>query len=287
MRSVFFGTPRFAEVILERLISAGYAPAALVCNPDRPVGRKRVLMAPPTKRLIAHVRPDIPVLQPEKIDGGLSGALKGFDADLFIVAAYAKILPRELIELPARGTLGIHPSLLPKFRGVSPIQSAILAGEAKTGTTIFLIDEKADHGPILTQKEVELLGGETTPELTETLARTSAELLLETLNRYMSGEVRPREQEHGAATMTKKIRMEDAYISPEDLARAEKEGGEIASVIERKVRAFNPEPGVWTVRSGRRLKLLEAISTPNGKLKLLVVQAEGGKPRRLDTDWRK
>ncbi|MCL5224287.1 MAG: methionyl-tRNA formyltransferase, partial [Patescibacteria group bacterium] len=144
MKYVFFGTPRFAAIVLERLIGDGKPPIAIVCNPDKPVGREKVITPPPTKQVILNAAPpndQIQILQPAKIDNEFLTQLRSLNADFFVVAAYAKILPDELLKIPPLGVIGTHPSPLPKLRGPSPIQSAIIEGVEKTGVTLYLIDE--------------------------------------------------------------------------------------------------------------------------------------------------
>ncbi|MBI3088684.1 MAG: methionyl-tRNA formyltransferase, partial [Candidatus Colwellbacteria bacterium] len=156
-RYIFFGTPRFAAIILEKLISAGIPPVALVCNPDRPTGRKKIITPPPTKQVVrekvASSKGKIEIFQPENLKDAYY-LLHATNYDVFIVAAYSKILPREILAIPRLGTIGVHPSLLPKYRGPSPIQSAILAGETETGITLFLMDEQVDNGPIISSKKL-------------------------------------------------------------------------------------------------------------------------------------
>ncbi|HTY40062.1 MAG TPA: methionyl-tRNA formyltransferase, partial [Candidatus Paceibacterota bacterium] len=151
MRLVFFGTPRFAEIVLQHLFAADIRPIALVANPDRPVGRKKVLTPPPTVQLVRDTCPpkSVEVLQPETLDAAFISRLASLKPDVSVIAAYAKIIPLDLVELPRLGTLGVHPSLLPTLRGASPIASAILTGAERTGATIYRMDEKMDHGPIL------------------------------------------------------------------------------------------------------------------------------------------
>ncbi len=133
---IFFGTPEFSAIILEKLIKADFIPAAVVCNPDRPVGRKQVTTPPPIKQRIMNyesgIKNKIKILQPEKLDPSLF-IIPNSSFDFFIVAAYARIIPKEILDVPRLGSIGVHPSLLPKYRGATPIQSAILAGEKKTG----------------------------------------------------------------------------------------------------------------------------------------------------------
>lgn len=284
MNFVFFGTPEFAAIILEKLIKAGFIPKAVVCNPDKPVGRKHILTPPPVKQRIMNyeleIRNKIKVLQPEKLDKNFLNSLFQIhnSFDLFIVAAYSKILPPEILEMPQFGTIGVHPSLLPKYRGPTPIQNAILNGDERAGVTLFLMDEKMDHGPIMAQQKLNYeLGIMNYEELNKKLAELSADLLIETLPKFIKGEIKPMPQDESGATYTKKFKTEDAFIEPIDLEKAQNEGGETAIQIDRKIRAFNPEPGVWTFQNGKRMKILEAILTSEGKLKLKKIQFEGKK----------
>lgn len=265
MKYVFFGSPEFAAIILEKLINADWPPAVVVCNPDRPVGRKQIITSPPSK-IIAQ-RYGIKVWQPEKFEAEAEKLMIG-KIDFAIVAAYAKILPKEIIELPRLGTIGVHPSLLPKYRGATPIQSAILAGEKETGVTLFLIDERVDHGSIFGKSEILIQKSETHETLMKKLAALSGDLLTATLPKFIKGEIKPRPQDESLAIYTKKFITEDGYV---DLEKDD------PIVIERKIRALNPEPGVWFRRKGKRIKILEA-ELVDGKLKLKKIQEEGKKP---------
>src|SRR3989344_3718301 len=249
MRYVFFGTPEFAAIILEKLIVAGFIPTAIVCNPDRPVGRKKIVTAPAVKILAR--KHDIKVLQPEQLEigppaGGEKFSARGGSAfggeigevDLAVVSAYAKILPKEIVDLPRLGTIGVHPSLLPKFRGASPIRSAILASETETGVTLYLLDEKVDHGAILATSHLPLAASETYETLMKKLAISAGDLLVETLPKFITGEIKPAPQDESKATYTKKFVAENGYIESADLERAQREGGEIAIQIDRKIRAL-------------------------------------------------
>ena len=280
MRYTFFGTPDFARTVLEELLRAGLPPVALVSNPDRPRGRGLTLAEPPTKRLLKDSGFAIPILQPEEITPAFLEELRALDTEIFVVAAYSKILPPELIAIPPRGILGVHPSLLPALRGASPIQQTILDGVSVTGTTIFLIDEKMDHGPILAREEVALTGRETMPDLSRTLAVRSGALLAATLSRFATDEILPVPQDHARATFTKKFSTADAFVPLDDVLRAVRgEDGAVAVRIERMIRALNPEPGVWTTRAdGARVKLLEASLSPEGALVLETTQLEGKPP---------
>ncbi|MEX2033289.1 MAG: methionyl-tRNA formyltransferase [Candidatus Colwellbacteria bacterium] len=286
VRYIFFGTPNFAAIILEKLIRAGMLPVALVCNPDRPVGRKQDITPPPTKLLA--LQHSIPVLQPESLEN-YEQQITNYKPEFSIVAAYARILPKEILEIPRLGTIGVHPSLLPKYRGPSPIQSAILAGEKETGVTLFLMDEKLDHGPIIAGRKITIEGSSANShELADELAEISAKLLIEVLPKFLEGGDQSPAcrqagllQDESQATYTKKFTSEDAFVSEEDLAGATSGNSpEKAIKIARKIRALNPEPGVWTLRGDKRVKLLEA-KLIDSRLQLTRIQKEGKTPSVL------
>jgi len=254
-------------------------PAAVVCNPDRPVGRRQVLTPPPAKLLAVKNSAGIEVLQPEKLDEIFIKRLRGLAPDLFVVAAYAKIIPQAVLDIPRRGTLGVHPSLLSKYRGASPIQSAILAGETVTGTTIYLMDAKTDHGPILDAWRLELNEEMNYPRAEEALARLGAGLLREVMPEFLAGKALLQPQDESQATFTKKFTTRDGFVEPDDLAAAGRGDEEKANTILRKINAFNPEPGAWTTRNGKRVKLLEG-RIEGSRLVLVTTQTEGEKPKR-------
>ncbi len=276
MNYVFFGTPRFAELVLHELIAAGMPPAAVVCNPDRPVGRRRIMTPPQVKQLAE--RNGIRVLQPEKLDTAFEQELAALRPDFFVVAAYAKIIPQSVLDIARLGTLGTHPSLLPKYRGASPIQSVLLNGEARTGATIYLMDAKMDHGPILAQDELAIRGNETYLELEGSLAQQAGRLLAKTIPPFFAGTLEPRPQNESDATFTKKFTTENGFVPEHDLAAAESGDAALAERIDRMIRALDPEPGAWTTREGKRIKLL-AARNENGTLRLTRIQREGEKPK--------
>ncbi len=272
---VFFGTPDFAAVILEELIAAGMAPVAVVTNPDRPFGRKKELTPPPVKKFVIALGNETPVLQPEKLDEAFIAELKSIGAEVGVLAAYGKIVPRAVFDIFPKGIVVVHPSLLPKYRGATPIQSAILAGEDLTGTTLFVMDEKVDHGPVLGSTQVQLLDMDTYSTLADKLAEASAALLVEFLPKYIAGEIVPVPQSEAGATYTKKFTSDDGYV---DLEKDD------AVAVWRKVRALNPEPGIWTLRQAQgrpqRMKILDA-DLIEGKLVLRKIQFDGGKPQDI------
>jgi methionyl-tRNA formyltransferase len=266
-RYVFFGTPDFAADILHALITAGMPPVAVVTNPDRPAGRKKDLLAPPVKRAAGS----IPVLQPEIFDADFMRTLKAQGAEVGVLAAYGKIVPQEVFGVFPKGIVVVHPSLLPRYRGATPIQSVILAGEDITGTTLFVMDEKVDHGPVLAMAQVPVTDRDTYTTLADTLAEASAELILKNLPGYCSGLVTPVPQDEAQATYTKKFSGEDGFV---DLEKDD------VVVIGRKVRALNPEPGTWTTKNGRRMKIL-AGEMRNGAFFPTRIQFDGGLPQEV------
>ncbi len=276
MKFVFFGTPRFATIIVGGLINQGFSPSAVVTNPDRPAGRKKIITPPPVKIICRKLNPHLPILQPEKIDDDFLNQLREYDADFFIVAAYGKILPKSLISIPRYGTIGVHPSLLPKLRGATPIQSAILSGLKETGVTLFLIDEKMDHGPIISMKSLDIYTNDNTESLSDRLAILSKEMIVEIMPNISS--LTTQTQNELEATYVSKFTANDAYISPEELERACEGIEDSAESINRKIRGFYPEPGAWTHKNDKRVKLLDA-EIRLGKLVLKSVQVEGKKPK--------
>lgn len=278
---IYFGTPRFAEIVLGGLIDAGFAPAALVCNPDRPLGRKKIITPSSTKRLVMERKLPIVILQPEKLDDAFIADLRTLQADFFVIAAYAKIIPATVLAIPRFGTLGTHPSLLPGYRGASPIQSVILAGETKTGSTIYRMDEKMDRGAIFVQEAIPL-DALTTSYLTleEQLATLSVRLLVKTIPRVLDGSAIPRVQDEANVIFTKKFSIENGFIKDTELDAAIAGNSDKTELIVRTIHALNPEPGCWTIKNSKRIKLLEA-RMDGGALKLITIQEEGQRPKNI------
>ena len=278
MRYVFFGTPEFAAIALRHLLDAGLPPAAVVCNPDRPTGRKKIVTPPPVKSLVMkHETRNIAILQPERLDEGFILQVSRFKPELFIVAAYAKIIPQSILSIPPRGTIGVHPSLLPRLRGASPIQSAILTGELETGVSLYAIDAEMDHGPVFAAERLADYDTErdTTAMLLPRLAELGGRMLVELFPLLEHGTAKTIPQEHTQATFTKKFATDDAFVAADELAQAESGSApELGTSIHRKIRAFFPEPGAWTVLNGKRRKLLEG-EIRDGKLLITKYQDEG------------
>jgi len=285
MKYVFFGSPRFARIVLEELIRSGEVPLALVCNPDRPSGRKKIITPPETKDFLekAGFSDRVKVFQPEKLTD-IKDNLEALKAEVFIVAAYAKIIPEAVLNVPSYGTWGVHPSLLPFHRGPTPLQTALLQGDEETGVSIYKMDREVDHGPVLGFSKISLSDSRLFyEELEEKLARLGAEKILNLIPQYQKGSISTEEQDHVKATFTHKFSSDDGFVEYGDYVNAQ-EGRDYdkALVIERMIRALTPEPGVWTrvfQKDGKekRLKLLRA-EIKDGRLVIRRGQWEGGLP---------
>lgn len=272
IKYIFFGSPRFAEIVLQKLVNVDFSPIAVVCNPDKPVGRKKQITPPPTK-LIAEQN-GIKVYQPVKIDENFINEIKELQPDLFLISAYSKILPESLLVIPRLGSVGVHPSLLPKHRGSSPIQNTILAGDKLGGVSLYLLDKEVDHGPVLESRELKLIGNEDYLNLEAKLAELGGEMAPEILKKYGAGEIKPVEQVHSDATFTKKFSSEDGLVEFADLKSAFAGDLNLQVQIDRKIRALNPDPGVYTAKDGKRIKLLESEILEGGFL-IKKIQIEG------------
>lgn len=250
MKIIFIGTPEFAATILEKIAHSEYKPVLVITAPDKPVGRKQIITPPPVK-IIAE-KNKISVAQFEKIqDSKLK--IQNLNPDLIIVAAYGQIIPKEILNIPRLGCLNIHPSLLPKYRGSSPIQTTILRGDKETGVTIILMNEKMDQGKIVDSIKHQVSSGITCKELSKELAEIAGKLLIETIPKWEKGEIKPKTQDESRATYTKILKKIDGKIDWQ----------KTAEFIERQIRAFNPWPGSFTKfqnsdKNYRVLKILKA-----------------------------
>jgi methionyl-tRNA formyltransferase len=207
----FFGTPDYAVYTLEALKSFGYIPSLIVTAPDRPVGRHLTLTPSETK--IWADQNNVPTLQPDKITAEVIEKIKLYNAELFVVSAYGKILPQALLDIPKHGTLNIHPSLLPLYRGPAPERGPILAGENETGVTVILLDALVDHGPIIAQEKYPLDENKNVTEVAKDLFTRGGTLLAEKIPEWIKGSIQPTQQDHSKATFTKKVKKEDGEIS--------------------------------------------------------------------------
>ena len=248
---MFLGSGAFAIPSLEALLAAGHEVPAVVTQPDRVKGRGLHPAPPPVKE--AALRHGLPVLQPRRVrDSEAQEALRGLAPELQVVAAYGQILPQAVIDIAPRGTVNVHGSLLPRYRGAAPVQWAIARGEEETGVTTMLIDAGLDTGAILLSRATPIGSDETAPELEARLARMGGELLVETVAGLLSGAVRPVPQDHERATLAPLLRKEDGRV----------DWSWPAGVIERRIRAFQPWPASTTSLGGRGLKLWRARVEP-------------------------
>jgi methionyl-tRNA formyltransferase len=248
VRTVFMGTPQFAVTILESLLQSYCQLLAVYTQPDKPAGRGRPVVFPPVKKLALERQ--IPVIQPKTFKSSeVVEKLASFQPELIIVAAFGAILPPEVLSLPKFACLNVHPSLLPRHRGPSPVADTIICGDEITGVTIMLMDAGMDTGPILTQEKVGISFMNTTGSLSSKLADVGAKLLLETLPKWFENELRPQAQDESQATYSKLITSEDAEIDWH------------LSAVElwRRVRAYNPWPSCYTWYHGKRLKIHKTI----------------------------
>jgi methionyl-tRNA formyltransferase len=292
LRIIFMGTPELAAASLGALLrEPAFQVIAAVTQPDRPKGRDLKLQPSPVKQLALSA--GVPVLQPEKArDEKFLGELQQLQPELIAVAAFGQILPKAILDLPRLGCLNVHTSMLPKYRGASPIQSAILNGETETGVTIMKMDVGLDTGDILTQRTTPIRDEDNAATLHDRLAQLGAELLVETVCDLAAGKLQPRPQPHELATHVAKIKKEDGRINWSQPARA----------IWNRIRAFTPWPGAFTflpaqphplllklwqaeVVSGQRTagEILSAdktgivIACGEGALRVTNLQREGGR----------
>ncbi len=286
------GTAELSCASLERLaLDQRFHVAAVVTQPDKPRGRELKLQPLPVKTLAEKFR--LPVLQPAKArDEKFITELRGFGADLIVVAAYGQILPAAILDLPKSGCVNVHTSLLPKYRGASPIQAALLNGDAETGVTIMKMDVGLDTGPVLSQRRTPIQPEDDAQTLHDRLAQLGAELLVETIPDYLSGKILPQPQPSEGVSYAAKIKKEDGRL----------DWHQPAEMILNRLRAFTPWPGVFTSfnagpksvlikvwkaeiteRSGNPGEILEANKTGilvacGGKaLRILELQREGGR----------
>ncbi len=288
MRIVFMGTPPFAAQVMEKLIEKGHEIALVVTQPDKPKGRGQKLVAPAVKTRALEL--GLEVAQPQNAkDEEFLALLAQIKPEIIIVAAYGKILPKSILDLPQYGCLNVHASLLPKYRGAAPIQRAILDGEEMTGVTIMLMDVGLDTGKMLAKAELKIESSDNSGELFDKLAQIGAELLVDTLPLWVNGEIEPLAQDDDLASYASMLTKEEELI---DWSKS-------AWEINRQIRAFAPDSCAYTYLRGKRLKIgaSEVVSAQNSQagtviaadkkgiivacgenaLKLLLLQPEGKK----------
>ena len=256
MKLVFMGTPDFAVPCLEELINAGHEIIGVFTQPDKPVGRKRVMTPPPVK--VCAEKNGITVYQPDSVrtEEALS-LMKELNPDCVVVVAYGKIIPSEMLKLPKFGFVNVHGSLLPKYRGAAPIQWSIIDGETKTGVTTMQMDDGIDTGDMLEVSETEIGENETAGELFDRLAEMGGKLIVSTLSKLEKGELTPIPQDHEKSNYAKIISKEMALI---DFNMS-------AENVFNLIRGFNPWPIAYTIIGNKRLKVFaaEKIGSVNGK----------------------
>jgi len=286
LKFAFFGTPDVASETLEILKENGYVPSLIITAPDKPQGRKMTITPPPVK--VWAVENNIPYIQPEKMnqkevwdvlrtlgrsdgDGQRKFSAENFCGeqnipDFFLVVAYGKILPEEIINLPKFGSINIHYSRLPKYRGASPVESAILNGDKETGISIQKMQFKMDSGPIIAQEKIEILPDEKAAELRKRLIKTGGELLVKTLPDFVTGKIEQIPQNENEATFCKKIKKEDGLIDLND--------DPIKNY--NKFRAYAAWPRTFFFKDDKRIIVTDA-KLENGEFKILKIIPEGGK----------
>lgn len=270
INAIFLGTPDFAVPSLRALAkSENFNILGVFTEPDRPVGRKQILKEPSVKIIAKEL--GLKIFQPDNIKKeDWVEKIKKLNPDIAIIVAYGQIISKKILGIPRFGFINLHPSLLPKYRGPSPIQETIKNLDKKTGISIMLIDEEMDHGPILFQQVENIKSSETAESLHDKLSEIGGKLLIKTTENYIKGKIKPKEQNHKQTTFTKIIKREDGKIDWNKSARE----------IEALIRAYSPWPGTFTEIEGKRLKIKKA-SLRDNKLNLQKVQLEGKK----EMDW--
>ena len=248
MRVIFMGTPEFAVPHLEHLLDNHYQVVAVYTQPDKPAGRGRSLVASPVKR--TALARGLPVIQPISLkELDTVKQLTELNPHIIVLAAFGQILPQAVLDIPKYGNVNIHPSLLPRFRGSSPVAAAILAGDEFTGVSIMLMDRGLDTGPVLARAQISISPRDTTGSLTMKLSQVGARFLVEVLPRWLRDELTPQPQDESQASHSKPITKEDGEIV-----------WQLSAVdIWRRVRAFQPWPGCYTWWQGKQLKIVEAV----------------------------
>ncbi|MCX6764750.1 MAG: methionyl-tRNA formyltransferase [Candidatus Nealsonbacteria bacterium] len=254
MKIIFIGTPNFGAIVLEKLLKNKMEPVLVVTKPDKPIGRKKVITPPPVKILAKKYK--IPFLQPDKIEN-IQRELEKINPDLILVAAYGKIIPKKILQIPKHGCLNVHPSLLPKHRGASPLQFTVLNGDKETGVTLILMTEKMDEGPILDQLKIKIENQKIFPEeLEKKLAELGADLAVKIIPKWIKNKIKPQKQNEKEATYTKIIKKEDGKI----------DWSKPAEYLEKQIRAFHPWPGSFCKIDDKIMKVLKASALEQTKV---------------------
>lgn len=289
---IFFGTPEFSVPFLDFLLKQqNIQILGVVTQPDKPVGRKQILLSCAVKQYAKEHK--LLVLQPKNLkDKNTQDHIRDLQADMFVVVAYGKIIPQAILDVVNGQVLNVHPSLLPKYRGPSPLQFALLNAEKETGVTIMLLDAGMDTGPILSQEKISLDTSETLISLVKKVHTIGPKLLYQTIQKFLAQTIKPQPQNESQASLTHLLSREDGHI----------DWNQSAEQIDRKIRALNPWPGCWTLLKGKRVKILAStlsetskaekalpgtifiknnhlfVATSNNFLEILTLQIEGKPP---------
>ena len=290
MKIIFFGSSEFAVPSLERILDSGHEVMAVVTQPDREKGRDLEIQATPVKNFASSRK--VPIYQPENLrDHSVQERLKGLSADLFVVVAYGKILPRELLDIPGFYAINLHASLLPKYRGAAPIARAIMSGEKETGLTIIRMNEKMDEGDVVLQRKVGIEGADTSEALSQRLSRLGAILLIDAIRFIEEERISFKKQNERKATLAPILKKEDGLI----------DWNKDASEIHNKVRGTIPWPGAYTYFDSKKINIWKTsvldgsgapgevietgkellVGAKKGLLKIEEIQIEG--KRRMES----
>ena len=274
-KTIFIGTSQFAVPALKALNSSAYKPSLVIAPPCRPQGRKRILAPSPVKETANSLK--LKTAQPEKIIDVI-GEVGTLAPEIMVLVSYGKFIPREFMDLARGGIVNIHPSLLPKYRGASPIQTAILNGDKETGVSIILLDDKLDHGGVLKKESIVIKPSHDAQTLSEELAIKGADLLIKILPDYLAGKIEPVPQDDLKATFTRKLTREDGKL---DFSKSAQE-------LDRQIRAYKGWPETYTYFNSKKCKIISAqiarepldgkelyLRANNGYLRITELQIEG------------
>jgi methionyl-tRNA formyltransferase len=269
---IFLGSPEFALPSLRSLVDTCNV-VGVVTQPDRPAGRGRGLKSPPVKLLALELA--LPIIQPDNIHNPTSMAqLSAWGADIIVVAAFGQILKKEILELTKFGCINVHASLLPRWRGAAPINAAILHGDKETGITLMKMDEGLDTGPIISQQAIPISRRDDAGALSEKLAELGGEVLVNTLPRFVSGEITPIAQDDSLATYAPMLKKEDGLL----------EFSQTTEQLAMKVRAYSPWPGTFMIWGGKTLKIHKAHISDGDSGKPGQTTRQGNLPGVICTD---
>ncbi|MDP2683755.1 MAG: methionyl-tRNA formyltransferase [bacterium] len=294
-KTIFFGTPEFAVPVLECLLKLSFIDLlAVVTQPDKPVGKKQTITPPPVKTFA--LKNNLTVLQPASIKSSdFIKTLKKYQPDVVVIIAYGKIITKQLLEIPQYGWLNIHASLLPNYRGASPIQAAILAGDGETGVTLMKINQGLDTGPVISQLAIPIAKHDNAETLHDKLSQLGGKIVAKDLLNYLKGDLPPQNQTQSPTPVCKTIKKEDGQINWNNSAEK----------IERQIRAYTPWPGTYCYWNDKRLKIIEAsvsqaknslspgevslidnkivVGCGKNSLELKIIQLAGKKPMNIQS----